>query len=282
MNNLILPINVTWLITDRCNYDCQFCFRFLDRHEISFEKAQKIIDKLIAAGLKKISWAGGEPLLWPGMLDLIKYTHDREITTMLITNGELITEPMLDFFGENLDWLNLPLEGPSSAINDLMTRKAGHFERVIKILTRLKDTSVKLKINTVASAINIDALEEMVPIIKKYQVKRWKIFQFYPVRGQAIKARAKFDLEPSKFESARKKILAQFDPQECMVVFENNQELEQSYFSIAPDGEVYVSQNGKDLFLGNLATDSVESIWSSQALIKEKYWQRSQWIIKNA
>ncbi len=276
----MLPVNVTWMITNRCNYNCEFCFRFFERKELDYKTAVKITDKLAAAGLRKISWAGGEPLLWPRMMDLIDYTHQHSIDTMLISNGELITQDMIARFKENLDWLNLPLDGSSPEMSNAMTRKEGHFQRVIKIFDQLKDSGVKLKINTVASKINIDDIVNMVPLIKRFNIKRWKIFQFYPVRGDAVDSADKFSLSPKRFEQVRKTVTDMIDSQDCMVVFENNEQLEESYFALTPDGLVYVSHKGKDIFIGDLKTDDVNDIWNHPSLNKDKYWERSKWVLE--
>jgi radical S-adenosyl methionine domain-containing protein 2 len=268
------------MITNRCNYNCEFCFGSFEEEELDLETAKKITKKLVDAGLAKISWAGGEPLLWPGIMDLIDYTRSLGVQTMLISNGELITDEVAEKLKTNLDWLNLPLEGSTSEMNEEMTRKKGHFERVIKLFKLFEHSRVKLKVNTVASKINIADIINMVPLIKKYGVKRWKIFQFYPVRGRAVEFKDKFLLDTNKFEQVRNQVLAQFEPDECMVVFENNEELEDSYFSITPTGLVYSSQAGSDVCLGDLKTQDIEDIVSHPALDKEKYWHRSKWVLE--
>lgn len=279
-NKKIRPINVSWMITNRCNYNCEFCFGEFEEEELDLETAKKVIDKLQKAGLKKISWAGGEPLLWPHMMDLIDYTHSLGVTTMLITNGELINQQVLLKLKENLDWLNLPLEGSTAKMNELMTRKQGHFQRTVKIFDQLKDSQIKLKINTVATKINIDDIVNMVPLIDKYNIKRWKIFQYYPIRGRSIASQEKFLLELDEFEKVRNQVMAMVDSDKCMVVFENCEQLEDSYFSITPSGLVYVSKDDKDVTLGDLKTQSIEEIWSHVALDKKKYWERSKWVLE--
>lgn len=274
------PINVSWMITNRCNYNCEFCFGAFEDEELDLTMAKKVVKKLAREGLKKISWAGGEPLLWPGLMKLIKYTQDLGIQTMLISNGELITDEVAKELKLHLDWINLPLEGSTSKMNDLMTRKKGHFQRVIRLLKLFQDSRVNLKINTVASALNVDDITNMVPIIKKYGVKRWKIFQFFPVRGRSLTNKNKFLLDTDKFMQLKKRVLGEFDSNGCMVVFETNEELEDSYFSITPGGLVYVSQDDQDVILGDLKTQTVKEIWQHPALDKEKYWKRSKWVLE--
>ena len=279
--NNITPINVSWMITNRCNYNFQFCFRPTGK-ELILSQAKLIIDKLADSGLKKISWAGGEPLLWSNIIDLIEYTHLKKIVTMLITNGSLITDKILDRLQPCLDWLNLPLEGTTNEMNERMTRRSGHYSKVMDILKKLKNSNISLKINTVVSRINADDIYNMLDIIKAYNIKRWKLFQFYPVRGISTVSKEKFEISDMEFKRIRENITKLINGSNCDIIFENNNELENSYFSITPDGEAYTSINGRDYFFGNLLNQSITEIWNNNLLDKKKYWARANWVFNNS
>lgn len=271
--------NVSWHITDRCNYNCEFCFRPVHGKELTLSEAKKVIDKLALIGLKKISWSGGEPLLWRGIEDLIEYTKKKGISTMIISNGELMGERDQKKLLENLDWLNLPLEGPNAEMNELMSRKKGHFGRTIKLMEWANKNKINLKINTVASRINKDEIINMVPFIKKYKVKRWKIFQFYPIRWVSRNNRSKFQMKESDFLRIKEEVEKLMEGTDCMVVFESNKDMDRSYFAIAPDSSVFVSLNGQDSFIGNLLKDEPKLIWQNPLIDKVKYWNRSKWLL---
>lgn len=279
-NTFLQPFNASWHIIERCNYDCKFCFRPDHGKDLSLDEAKLVIDKLIEAGLKKISWAGGEPLLWKGIIELIEYTKSKGIITMLITNGRLLTEDRLERLEKCLDWLNLPLEGSTSEMNDKMTRSVGHFDQTLRLMEWANGTkNVKLKINTVAARQNKDDIVNMIPLIKKFDVKRWKIFQFYPVRRIAKMNKAIFTMQESEFLRIKEEVVPQFRKDECMVVFETNADMDRSYFAIAPDSEVYISYNYDDYFIGNLLKEDPEKIFCNPVLDKIKYWERSKWFI---
>ena len=55
-----------------------------------------------------------------------------------------------------------------------ITGKKHYMKNYVKIINK---TSIKLKINTVVCKQNIDDIQNIAKIIKKYKVKRWKIFQ---------------------------------------------------------------------------------------------------------
>ena len=64
--------SVCWNITEKCNESCKFCYRTIV-DDLSLEENKRIADKLIEHGVEKITFAGGEPLLYKGLFGLAKY-----------------------------------------------------------------------------------------------------------------------------------------------------------------------------------------------------------------
>ena len=60
----VIPSSINYHITERCNYQCKFCFaRFKrSRKELVLAEALKLIDDLALYGCEKINFAGGKPL----------------------------------------------------------------------------------------------------------------------------------------------------------------------------------------------------------------------------
>lgn len=89
-------------VMDRCNFRCPYCmpestyhenFRFLDSHErLSFDEIIRVARVAAQLGVSKLRLTGGEPLLRPGLADLV-----RQLVTLpgiedvaLTTNGVLL------------------------------------------------------------------------------------------------------------------------------------------------------------------------------------------------
>ena len=79
---------------------CKFCYATFDDmrviNQLSKEDSFDILDKLKQAGLQKITFAGGEPLLYKHIKEVIKYSKKIGLVTSIITNGSLLTNELLN------------------------------------------------------------------------------------------------------------------------------------------------------------------------------------------
>lgn len=60
------------LLTDRCNFACPYCRGMREdlRGAFSWDDARRVVDLWIADGLRNVRFSGGEPTLWPRLVDL--------------------------------------------------------------------------------------------------------------------------------------------------------------------------------------------------------------------
>ena len=91
-------LNITW----KCNLDCAYCSEYDNsKDHIPYEDLIPRIDKIKELGTMHCDLIGGEPLLHPELLRLMRYvTHHHGMTTGMTTNGFLLTEEKL---GELID-----------------------------------------------------------------------------------------------------------------------------------------------------------------------------------
>ena len=84
---------IEWKIHNVCNYNCSFCE---PRHKdgstkwLSLEKYKEYTDKLISITNSNSVWfqiTGGEPTLYPHLIDLLKYIKSKGVYISLISNG---------------------------------------------------------------------------------------------------------------------------------------------------------------------------------------------------
>lgn len=93
------------MITGKCNLNCLHCFNAKDNAplntELSYEDVINILDQAREIGIQAFTITGGEPLVHPRFLDIVRAIYERDMFIFeLNTNGLLITQKMLDVFKE--------------------------------------------------------------------------------------------------------------------------------------------------------------------------------------
>ena len=81
-------------ILEAYNFKCRHCFsKFGTDETLPVEDWKKIVDNCIAvADVAEFNIAGGEPMLYPGLTELVKYILSKGVKVSLITNGSLMDE----------------------------------------------------------------------------------------------------------------------------------------------------------------------------------------------
>ena len=94
---------MNFMITGKCNYNCLHCFNAADNAplmtEWSYEDAVDLLRQAKDCGIHAFTVTGGEPMLHPGFMDLIREIYKRDMfVEELNTNGYFLTQEILDEF----------------------------------------------------------------------------------------------------------------------------------------------------------------------------------------
>ena len=278
------PESICWNITKQCNERCEFCYRDNTSNDLSIKDNMKILCNMIESGVKKITFAGGEPLLYPATLELIQYAHQNGVITSMTTNGILVTDEVLNKCEGILDWFTLSLDGSNSEMQTNMTRHAGHFDNVVKIINSIekRELDIGVKINTIISCINKNDIVKMIDFIRKHKILRWKLFQFVPLRGSALEAENKFYISDEEYNRVVKKVregLKMYELEDILSI-SSREAIENAYFVVFPNGDVRLSQQLSDKYIGNLLKNDVNEIWEHNNFNKELHIERTNRAIK--
>lgn len=87
-----LKPQVGWLTVNReCNMRCSWCYakgtNYDPADNMSFNLAVELATTMKSLGVKKVTLIGGEPTLWPHLLDFVPVAHDLGLATTLVTNA---------------------------------------------------------------------------------------------------------------------------------------------------------------------------------------------------
>lgn len=95
------PMVATWELTNRCNFNCKFCYINTSKKKdfvISFHKAKEIIDYLVEQGLLIVYLSGGEIFTVPDFVEIYTYLKQKGVYVVLLTNIALLNQELIELF----------------------------------------------------------------------------------------------------------------------------------------------------------------------------------------
>jgi MoaA/NifB/PqqE/SkfB family radical SAM enzyme len=162
------PFQVTFSLTNRCNFRCAYCHIPLqERAEMTTDEWRAAIDEFADAGMGRASFMGGEPLLRKDVPALIDHVKRRGVHASINTNGWLVPQ-YIDALAR-LDLVCLTLDGPP-AIHDAQ-RHPGSHARVLDALELLRARGTKTVTMTVLTATSIDTVDHVLEIARRFGVQ---------------------------------------------------------------------------------------------------------------
>jgi radical S-adenosyl methionine domain-containing protein 2 len=254
----------------RCNYHCGHCFAHFDSAEpLSVDGWKAVIDNIaLDRRVVRFNLAGGEPLLFPELYELIGYIHQKSIDVSIITNGSLLKEELLrmgtiSMIGVSIDSFQESTQRKMGRCqhNGLALSKSDY----VKLCGSIQENGISLKINTVVSALNLN--EDFSPI-KQIAPNRWKIFKM-----QVLKTKD-FDNTPLR---VNKKEFDGFTERQRRlgIDFIEESDMENAYILVDPSGNLVDNTGGRYRAVGNLLTESFEQCLQklpfNEALYRTRY-----------
>ncbi|MDQ0177307.1 radical SAM/SPASM domain-containing protein [Bacillus chungangensis] len=155
--------NIQFHLTNRCNLRCIHCYMdsgIKEYDEIDTKQWLALIDEASERyGEFFLSITGGEPLLYKGHLEILRYAKSKGAKTGMISNGMAITEQKVQELNTCLDNLQISLDGASEEVNDKIRGK-GVFNRVTKSLKLLKNSDVRVGLNITVMNSNAQDIQD--------------------------------------------------------------------------------------------------------------------------
>ena len=122
---------VSLRITDMCNLRCHSCGQWgdngyllgqslkeLKQREVPVEYYKQLVDQIVDAGWSPVWYIwGGEPMLYPGLIELLHYIKDNGMPISLVSNATNIARRADDIL-ETCQILYLSVDGPDEEIHN--------------------------------------------------------------------------------------------------------------------------------------------------------------------
>jgi len=169
---------VQWLATYNCNLHCPYCEASAGKaaeNELSTEEVKRLIDDLANMGTKRFLISGGEPLLRPDVIGIMKYATHRRLKLGLVTNGFFVEDRWNELQCFNYFLYFTSIDGTQEYSNPMRGNREA-FQRAMKGLELFGRLRVPVRmVNTVVHPGNIDQLESLFKIIKNSPANFWRL-----------------------------------------------------------------------------------------------------------
>lgn len=250
-----------------CNMRCRFCFgsfqdvrqNVLPAGHLERRQAVRAVELLAVAGFQKITFAGGEPLLCPWIVELVEVANRSGAQTCVVTNGSLLSADLINQLRGVLDWVTLSID----SLSEQTLRQIGRATRgrplsanqYIQLARQVWASGIALRVNTVVSSANVH--EDMSAFISLIRPVRWKVLQVLPVKGQNTGKVEPYLISGTEFRRYvdRHRWL---DEETTTIVVETNDDLIGSYAMVDPAGRFFDNTQGHYTYSESILDVGVE------------------------
>lgn len=276
-------------LTDKCNLTCLHCgSSCTNRNDtfLSFAAIKRTLESVARAYNPKeimICLTGGEPLLYPKLLQVIALSKYLGFAVGITTNGTLITKEYATLLKKvGLDTISVSIDGIGDR-HDCFRQQKGSFDRAIAGIHNLKAAGIEPEVISVIHKDSISDLDKLYKFISVENIYTWRVVNIDPI-GRAKESHLLLDAQELKqlYEFIRKK---RQDPNvkveinygcSHFVTYEYEREIRDYYFqcgagtkvaSIMANGDIGACldiERRPELIQGNIYYDDFISVWENK------------------
>jgi radical SAM protein with 4Fe4S-binding SPASM domain len=184
---------VVWNCTRRCNLRCAHCYSASTDapapDEMTTAQAEAMLDDLAAFGVPVVLFSGGEPLMRPDVMGLLRRAAALGLRTVLSTNGTTITEAVAeDLAAAGVDYVGVSLDG-ARRTHDGFRGRPGAFDAALAGLRRCRHAGIKVGLRFTVTRRNVTDVPEVFALLGGEDIPRACFYHLvYTGRGSQLAA----------------------------------------------------------------------------------------------
>lgn len=172
-----IPINTTFEITQRCNIRCHHCYNF-DREEpypksrigreLETDEIRRILDQLAEAGCLYLNLTGGEAIMHPDILDIVRHARKRYMLVKVKSNGTLLTAEKARALREaGAFGVDISLYGASEETYSAFTRIPQAYRRTMAGIEAALQVGLKVRLSIPILKSTVHELDRMTDFARR-------------------------------------------------------------------------------------------------------------------
>lgn len=164
-------------MTNNCNMRCPHCFvsaGIVEKQELKIDEILKVVEKIKEInGFTDIVVSGGEPLIHPGTIQLLKGLKGHRVS--LFTNGTLINQNNYKTIAECCQEVQISFEGVTQEVYEKI-RGRGNYVKTLHAIELLKETGIKLTLAiTILPSTVEDIRDNLIAFVDSFEYENLEI-----------------------------------------------------------------------------------------------------------
>jgi pyrroloquinoline quinone biosynthesis protein E len=164
--SLAVPETIHFSVTGRCDQACAGCFYSarpgsqVTPDDAPFQLFEKVVREAERVRVFQIALGGGEPLLHPRIVDMVRLARQHRLVPNLTTNGNLLTVDLALALKEaGLGQVQISLNGATEEAN-ATTRP--NFDSAMAAIRACREVGLRFGINFLITRSNVAELESVI------------------------------------------------------------------------------------------------------------------------
>lgn len=168
MQKLNFP-SISIEVTKNCNLACKHCYacakNTVEVSTIQIDALGDFFERFSAAGGRRVLLTGGEIFLVPEWKQIVCAAKKNGLMIDIFSNGTLITRDTANFVSENVNLINISLDGPEQH-HDKLRRSPGSFQKTLNGLKLLQEYNAHIAIQCTITPNNIKCTDWLLDILE--------------------------------------------------------------------------------------------------------------------
>lgn len=164
------PYRMDLALTYACNNQCAHCYNDKTRigKILPVETWKKILKKISKSGIPHVVFTGGEPTVFPGLLELITEAENLGLVSGMNTNGRRLKDAgfVSELASRKLDHVQVTLESDIEEIHDAMVGCPGAWKETVAGIQNVIQSGLYLMTNT--TLLKSNASEERITSLLRF------------------------------------------------------------------------------------------------------------------
>jgi MoaA/NifB/PqqE/SkfB family radical SAM enzyme len=134
------PEFISFTITNACNLRCKMCGQWsgegymlnkntAQKQEMTLSDWKRLVDEIACHNIQSLLLRGGEPFLFPEIITLLEYIHNKGIFISIDSNGTMLSKFAVDILRIGDIHITISIDGPDE-IHDAVRGVHGCFKKI--------------------------------------------------------------------------------------------------------------------------------------------------------